>query len=465
MHQRSLKKRKIRDEEDDFVANDEDDDLEQNDEDSDDSDYDERSNDLDEYVSGPEKVKMIKNVVKRMWDINSASITQIMAENQKPVSDEIIKAALNLPISQRIPAYEKILQASISTGSTKLQLIKMLENILFPPKDPFLEKIQKLDSIDELTKTKILKAYENIKTTEDQKGSQALSIIKNFPFGCYQEKKYDPKKILEFMNKYLYGLEEEKLSIIETVVTGHFSSNKNVCLVGTPGTGKTSLLKAICEACNIPFTIVSCSGIFDNSFFKGMSRVWMGSAPGCIVNSLLNMNTLSGVIIFDEIDKCPPAIQQSLLNVIDPAQYKHFEDLFLPGIPIDLSHTSFFFTANSTDHIDHALINRFFVIKLKNYTIDEYRKIVKDYVIKKYSTLYKLDVEFSDDAIQKLTAISSSKGIRNAEKIIERIFKMTHIVKTFPESHPYGNKKLPDVITSSFLRDISDEEKPLFYII
>lgn len=458
MHRQSLKKRKIRDDDDDdFVVTDDD---------SDDKSDNDSPDELVPYQTSSEIIKInVKKLTERLWDINPKSMIEILKENDKPVSDEILKAAVALPIDKRIPVYEKIFQATTSLGSNKLQLLKQLENYLFPPKDPFLEKIQKLDTIDETTKTKILKAYENIKTTEDQKGSQALSIIKNFPFGCYQEKKYNPKKILEYMNKYLYGLEEEKLSIIETVVSSQFSSNKNVCLVGTPGTGKTSLVKAICEACDIPFTIISCSGISDTAFFKGMSRVWMGSAPGCIVNSLINMNTLGGVLIFDEIDKCPSAIQQSLLNVIDPAQYKNFEDLFLPGIPIDLSQTSFFFTANSVDHIDQALINRFFVIKLKNYTIEEYRKIVRDYVIKKYSSLYSIDIKFSDDAIQKLSAIASSKGIRNAEKIIERIYKMCHVIKNYPESHPYGNKKLPDVITSSFLRDISDEEKPLFYII
>jgi|APSaa5957512622_1039677.scaffolds.fasta_scaffold30772_1 ATP-dependent Lon protease len=279
------------------------------------------------------------------------------------------------------------------------------------------------------------------------------------------------KHVMDTLDKHLYGMnksKEELLFMLNHKIKNPDSQHNILALVGPPGTGKTALILALCEALELPSFQISLGGENDASSLKGHSYTYEGARPGQIVTALQKMKCKNGIIYLDEFDKLQKSehskeVMGALLHILDFTQNKKFRDRYLPELPIDLSNIWFILSLNDIDHIDPVLRNRIEFIMVNDYTIDEKQEIVKNYLIPKISKEFnfsKTDFTIDDIIITHLINITEKKeGIRDLERNIRSIFRKLDMLKTihastkhiFKLSFDVKHFKIPVTITAKII--------------
>ncbi len=283
-----------------------------------------------------------------------------------------------------------------------------------------------------------------------QEAALARSYIEtclDMPWGVYSEEKLDlavAKKILDHDH---YGLEKIKERILETLAVRHFNPENRgqiLCLVGPPGTGKTSIGQSVARALNRKFVRISLGGVHDESEIRGHRRTYVGSMPGKIMNAMKEAGTSNSLLLLDEVDKLgkdsrgDPAA--ALLEVLDPEQNKTFRDHFL-DMPFDLSKVFFITTANVEDTIPAPLLDRMDVIELTSYTYDEKRHIAEEHLVRKQMKKHGLDrtmLRITSSAINDMILYYTREaGVRNLERCIASVCrKAAKRLLEHPETKP-----------------------------
>ena len=297
------------------------------------------------------------------------------------------------------------------------------------------EEIEALD-LNEKTRTKLLNEVRRYSyTSENNPDSNVirsyLDTVLSLPWNKYSKDELDLKKVKKSLDKCHFGYEEVKTRILEFIAIKKNTRELNspiLCLVGPPGTGKTTFAIGLAKVLNREFIKISLGGLSDSSELTGHRRTYLGASPGKIMQGLTKCGTANPVILFDEVDKLvkdyhgdPAAV---LLDILDATLNKEFTDNYIEE-PFDLSKVLFVLTANDLKNIPDTLRDRLEIIEVNSYTDHEKVNIAKKYVLPIICEEYNIPkIKISDDVLSFIVHnYTKEPGVRELERIIRKIVR------------------------------------------
>ena len=303
--------------------------------------------------------------------------------------------------------------------------------------DEFSEQVEQLEASEEV-KTRIRKEISRLKSMPG--GSQEGNVVRTYletlldlPWDHCSVDNKDLKHAEDVLNEDHYGLEKVKERVLEYLAVRLLNPDSKapiLCLVGPPGTGKTSIAKSVARALDRQYVRISLGGVRDEAEIRGHRKTYVGAMPGRIVEGLRQAGTANPLMLLDEVDKVSSeyrgATASALLEVLDGEQNVRFRDHYVE-LPIDLSRVLFIATANTLETIPGPLLDRMEIIEVTSYTENEKFHIARDYLVAKQQKLNGIPedrVVITDEALRAMIrGWTREAGVRNAERRIGDIFR------------------------------------------
>ncbi|MBW7887254.1 MAG: endopeptidase La [Bacteroidetes bacterium] len=375
-------------------------------------------------VEVKQKILKITNLQKQYTEVirilqQEVNILKIEREIDTKVHDNIQKSQRKYFIQEQI----KILQDELGEDEGAPEVAKLKDDI---------EKAG-------MPKEVLAKANEELtKLRKTPSMSPDYGVTRNYlewlvslPWKKKTKDNLDIVNVKKVLDEDHFGLEKPKERILEHIAVLNLNKEMKgqiLCLVGPPGTGKTSLAKSIARALERKFVRMSLGGVRDEAEIRGHRRTYIGSMPGKIIQSMKRAGVVNPVILMDEIDKMSMDFRgdpaSALLEVLDPQQNSAFNDHYLE-VDYDLSKVMFITTANVRYAIPLPLLDRMEVIELSSYLDFEKKEIAKRHILPRLITEHGLspnELKFSDEAIMKIISeYTRESGVRNLEREIASV--------------------------------------------
>ena len=351
--------------------------------------------------------------------VNEMQIMEIKEELQRKVKSKVDKHQKEYLLREQL----KVIREELGEDTT------------FSDADEFEEACSKLDAPEEV-KEKLHKEIGRFKNTI---GSQAengvirtyIETILEMPWNKRAEDNTDINYAKEVLEADHYGLEQVKERILEFLAVRTLTQKGEspiLCLVGPPGTGKTSIAKSLARSLKKPFVRISLGGVRDEAEIRGHRKTYVGAMPGRIANGIRTTGVKNPVLLLDEIDKVSTDYKgdtfSALLEVLDSEQNSKFRDHYLE-VPLDLSEVTFITTANTLQTIPRPLLDRMEIIEITSYTENEKLHIAIEHLIPKQLEKHGITDEqlsFSKKAIWKIAHnYTKEAGVRQLEREIGNI--------------------------------------------
>jgi ATP-dependent Lon protease len=363
-----------------------------------------------EILDPTERLQKVNGFLSKELELSA-----VQAKIQSDVRDEISKTQRDYYLREQVRAIHKELGERDEKSEEIAEYTKKVSKAKLP-KEAGLEAKRQIKRLGQMhadsSEASIIRTY--------------LDWLVELPWSKFSKDVYNIKAAKAQLDKDHYGLEKVKDRILEYLSVRKLNPKMKgpiLCFVGPPGVGKTSLGKAIAKAIKRKFVRISLGGIRDEAEIRGHRRTYIGALPGRVIQGLKQCETNNPVFMMDEIDKIGSDYRgdpsSALLEALDPEQNSEFSDHYL-NLNFDLSKVMFILTANITDTIPTALLDRMEIINISGYTYDEKRDIVNTYLLPrqiKENGLQKKMVDISQEAITLIiNEYTSEAGVRNLER-------------------------------------------------
>ena len=379
-------------------------------------------------VTSKQKILDAAHIVERYEAImvilaNEIEILRIKKDLQTKVKAKVDKNQKDYVLREQL----KIIRDELGDGSTGDDI------------PDFYDKVEKLTASEEI-KQKIKKEIERYKSVLGSQSESAVArgyveTLLALPWDYATKDNLDITRAEKILNRDHYGLEKVKERVLEFLAVRALNEKGQapiICLVGPPGTGKTSIAKSVATALKKEYVRICLGGVRDEAEIRGHRRTYVGAMPGRLIQAFKSAKVKNPLMLLDEIDKVSSDfkgdVASALLEVLDPEQNKHFADHYVE-IPVDLSEVLFICTANSTQTIPKPLLDRMELIEVHSYTENEKFHIAKEHLIPKQLEkhgLTKKDLQLAADGLREvISGYTREAGVRSLERKIGELCRKT----------------------------------------
>lgn len=382
--------------------------------------------------------------------MNEINVIQIKKEFQTKVKEKVDKNQKEYILREQM----KLIREELGEENTVSEA------------EHFLEETKKLKAGKEV-KERLKKEIARFKNVSANSSESAvirgyIETLLELPWNKESKDNRNLKEAEDILREDHYGMEKVKERMLEFLAVRNLTKKGDspiICLVGPPGTGKTSIARSVARALDKKYVRISLGGIRDEAEIRGHRKTYVGAMPGRIANGLKYAGVKNPLLLLDEIDKLSSDYKgdtaSALLEVLDSEQNCRFRDHYVE-LPLDLSEVLFIATANDIQNIPRPLLDRMEVIEVSSYTENEKYHIAREHLITKQmekNGLKEGQLSISDKALEKLIrGYTKEAGVRNLERKIGEICRKA-------ARDIYQNEKTKVKVTDSNLEKILGKEK------